>query len=541
MNEKLFSILKNNAQSDCGKRWNFANIRTVEGYRNTVPMTCYDDYAPLIELTTRIGETGIYAGQPLIGYAQTSGTTGVPKRIPCTQSHLNDYLAAFEKLSVEGSTLLLFESMPHTFKYADQVPLDSITGLVLGGEQKKLRDDSHKRLFRSGTVTSPMELLVTKEVMDSTHLRLLFALIDDNVEQIIAPFTWGVLEMFSYLEGNWRDIVENIRTGRISGHVHVAEKVRLELEKKLKRNPKRADALEAIFAQGFAEPVAPRIWPKFRRVVAAGSGSFAIYTEKLKRYIGKAAHINGFYACSEALIGECLEPGSDVYTLISSNAFLEFLPVSGDPKQPLLPEELKEGEDYEIILTNDAGFYRYRLGEVIRWLGNGHFTLRYRKAQLIRLGAVCLDEQQILQAVCGLEADCALEIDDYCVWVDEEENRLTLLLEPENRRSSIARLYSITPEALSAKCDALLAQASPAYAEARRAGTLGTAVALVLEPQTQLLYRDVRKYRVKMAPDQMKPVRVLENPVQEKFFFFALDKEYHSSETLNQYIGSLRR
>lgn len=33
-----------------------------------------------------------------------------------------------------------------------------------------------------------------------------------------------------------------------------------------------------------------------------------------------------------------------------------------------------------------AGFYRYRLGEVIRWLGNGHFTLRYRKAQLIRLG-----------------------------------------------------------------------------------------------------------------------------------------------------------
>ena len=38
------------------------------------------------------------------------------------------------------------------------------------------------------------------------------------------------------------------------------------------------------------------------------------------------------------------------------------------------------------------------------------------------------------------------------------------------------------------------------------------------EPQTQLLYRDVRRYREKAAIDQIKPVRVLDNPIKVKFF-----------------------
>jgi hypothetical protein len=427
--------------------------------------------------------------------------------------------------------------MPHNFKYADQVPLDSITGLVLNGEQKKLKDDSHKRIFHGGAVTSPMELLVTHEVMDSTHLRLLFALIDRNVEQIIAPFTWGVLEMFTYLERNWKDIVNNIRTGKISTYVHVAEEVRLQLETKLKRNPKRADELDAIFAEGFAEPIAQRIWPKFQRVVAAGSGSFEIYTDKLARYIGDAEHINGFYASSEAVIGECMTPDFGVYSLYDGNTFFEFLPVDDNNGKTLLADELEGGKDYEIIVTNAAGLYRYRTGDVIRWEWQGCFSPLYRKEQVVNLSGVQIIEPQILEVVSDIGRKHGIEVDDYCIWVDSDKNRLVLLIEPSQKKHTITKLYATDEQVLSEICDKLLSRYIPDYAKARKNGNLNAAVALVLEPQTQLLYRDMRKYRAKIAPDQIKPTRVLETLVQEKFFFYALDKEYHSAQTVKEFVA----
>ena len=57
---------------------------------------------------------------------------------------------------------------------------------------------------------------------------------------------------------------------------------------------------------------------------------------------------------------------SDEYVLLSDNAFFEFL--KPDEKEPVDVEGLQEGEEYEVILTNAAGLYRYRLGDVIRIL-----------------------------------------------------------------------------------------------------------------------------------------------------------------------------
>ena len=52
--------------------------------RTSVPLTAYDFYAPLVELTTRIGEVNIFCADPLVGYSLSSGTTGPQKRIPYT-------------------------------------------------------------------------------------------------------------------------------------------------------------------------------------------------------------------------------------------------------------------------------------------------------------------------------------------------------------------------------------------------------------------------------------------------------------------------
>lgn len=542
---KLFEILAHNAETDFGRKWQFSNIRTLEGFRENVPLTQYDTYAPLIELTTRIGETGIFAGQPLIGYSQTSGTIGVPRRIPCTQSHLTDYIKAFENLNVNGSTLLLFESMPHTFTYADKAPLDSITGLVLNAVCKKIKDASHKRIFHRGAVTSPIELLVTSEVMDSTYLRLLFALADRNVEQIIAPFTWGVLEMFTFLEANWQKLCSDIRTGKISEYITVSEQVRKHLLTKFRKDPKRADELENIFAQGFDTPIVKKIWPNFQRVVAAGSASFTIYTEKLQRYIGDTKHIHAYYASSEALIGINLDADSEEYRLADGNCFMEFLPVDSENQDTLLADELQPGCDYEVIITNDAGLYRYQLGDIIRCTRKDEqgiaFIPLYRKGQISNLMGENMNVQHVLQTVLALEKKWGIQIADFAFFADNDDHTYTVLIEPLQYNENEFKLHDIPESKRSADCEAFLQAYNPDYAAVRAQGKLLPCRLAVLKPQTHLLYRDMQKYRMQIAPDQLKPVRTLDTPITQRFFFIAIAEEFHSADAMEYYRSKTRK
>lgn len=540
INDTLLRILKDNAGTDCGEKWNFASLKTIGAFRDMVPLTGYDDYAPLIELTTRIGEKDIFTALPLAGYALTSGTTGVPRLIPCTKKHLEQYVDAFESMSVKGSTLLLFESMPRTFRYADQAELDAISGMVLSQVQKKISDVSYKRIIGKGTYTSPIELLITKEVMDSVHLRLLFALADKKLEQIIAPFTWGVLEMFHYMEQHWQLLVDDIANGTISDGVKVSPELAAKLEAKFVKNPKRAEELRSIFSEGFSEPVAGKIWPRLRRVIAAGTGSFGIYTEKLARYIGEIEHINGLYASSEALLGFSNDPGSEVYTLYEENAFCEFLPVgAADAEKALLSNELLPGEDYEVVITNDSGFYRYRLGDVIRVQDvtdkKVRFTYEYRIGQTHSFAGERLNEKEVLGVVMQAEEKYGISVNDYCYWADEENDFYTIFMEPAQYGDTEKILKNLDSKELEAYCDSVLSEINETYGKLRKEGRLSACRIMFLQPQTHLLYRDVLRYRRKTAQDQIKPVRYLDNPVKEKFFFSMIDSNLHTSEQVKYY------
>ena len=66
MNIRLTEILENNADTDFGRRYHFAEITSEEEYRSIVPLSAYADYEKLIKLKTRIGEKKILAGDPTI-------------------------------------------------------------------------------------------------------------------------------------------------------------------------------------------------------------------------------------------------------------------------------------------------------------------------------------------------------------------------------------------------------------------------------------------------------------------------------------------
>ena len=516
----LWEILRSNAETDIGQNHRFDLIHTYEAFKKSVPMTEYSFYAPLIELTTRIGETNIFCAEPLVGYSLSSGTAAGQKRIPYTAGHLVAYAACMREILLDGeATFALLESLPKEMEYVDKTRLDTIIGAALSVIRMELSDCSYAKRFKQGVMTSPIELFFPSETIDPRYPRLLFALLDPDVSQIVAPFTWTVLDTIQFLEKNHAALLRDIENGTISPDVDLPEAIRRELEAKLTASPERAAALRAEFEKGF-EGIIPRIWPKCRRIVAAGTGAFSIYTRKLKLYSGEIPLNNGFYAASEAVIGHSMGNDSDEYSLMTDNAFFEFLKPGA--QEPVDAENLAEGEEYEVILTNRAGLYRYRLGDVIRVLrrenGVPIFTFEYRLDSCLRLGGLTITERMLERAVEGFEKRTGADIRDFCATIGEDGGVLVLV---ENYGTD-HRFPA--PEERSALMDENLSLLCPAYQEARESGAIPPAKVRMLEPETQLLFRDRRMFLEKTAPDQIKPIRVLDTK-RNREFFMALSEE----------------
>ena len=76
-----------------------------------------------------------------------------------------------------------------------------------------------------------------------------------------------------------------------------------------------------------------------------------------------------------------------------------------------------------------------------------------------------------------------------------------------------------TPDEFAAAAEEELRRLVPAYGQASIDGYVRPLAVCMLQPETQLAYRDKRMYVQKTAPDQIKPVHVLtDNPAAERFF-----------------------
>lgn len=519
----LMELLQKNKDTDIGRKYEFHLIHTKEAFRQKIPVSTYDFYGPMVNLATRIGESGLFCSDEVIGYLITSGSMGIPKRIPCTENHLKQFTDVFVSVcgNRRGSTLLLMSSLPkdHTFNH-----MDTLTGAVLNNLKDELECNSHAAKHKDGRITSPVEILFPEKSFSPTHMRLLFALLDPDVSQIISLFTWTVLELFEYLEANYKILVEEMRTGRIVPHTDISDEMREKLESMIKADPKRADAILKICEEGFDQPVIKKIWPAMERIVAAGTGDFRIYTEKLKKYTGgDVAMHNGYLAASEAVVGSAVDINCNQYILLSHHDYFEFLPVEeGEDGNLLESKELEPGKDYEIIVTNQAGLYRYRLGDIIHVERMEDqvpvFTFRRRNYEKLELNNVTITINDLYPLVRKAEEYTGISIHDFTTGTAVTDEAFRLYLEPSALNQDILQTFRDKHRDLCTLLDKELCAASEEYAKARESGKINELHIPLLEPQTQLLFRDKYMYLWNSEPDQMKPVRVLDTPMKKDFF-----------------------
>jgi acyl-coenzyme A synthetase/AMP-(fatty) acid ligase len=87
----LRDIIDISADSLFWKEQKYATVRSAASeFRTVLPIMRYDDFAPVIERETRT-KGGVLTCSPVLRWLKTSGTTGVPKRVPYTLHWLLNY------------------------------------------------------------------------------------------------------------------------------------------------------------------------------------------------------------------------------------------------------------------------------------------------------------------------------------------------------------------------------------------------------------------------------------------------------------------
>ncbi|MCR4842541.1 MAG: GH3 auxin-responsive promoter family protein [Eubacterium sp.] len=526
----LMDILKDNASTEYGKKYDFANIHSIEEYKEKVPFSTYDDYYPYIERMIKEDEEGLITNYPVKHYALSSGSVGVPKHIPVSQKTLDAYSIyaanmAFgvmdeyyrnttDKSFKDGYALNTIEAAPLLTE--NGLPKGAISGTILRPHAE------HLKYF----MTSPTELIFPEEHMDMKYLKIRFAIEKREVMCMFSAFMTGLVDLMTYLEQNWEMICDDIEKGVINENIMLPEETRRIFEIKLKPNKERADELRREFAAGFEKPIIPRIWKDFQWLAAIGTGGFSQYTLKMRQYTGKnIPYTMCNYAASESMMAVARHAGDESFVLLPDGGFFEFIPMDSDDEETTYTiDQVEAGKDYEIVVTNLSGFYRYKLKDVVRVTGFYHesplIQFVYRKNQMLSIAGEKTNEEAVRWAIEKFQDDTGLLIRDFSVYADTDSKpgHYVVLMEPDKDVDS-AKM----PEYRDI-IERRLGEANPSFGAKINTNVLGRTKLCMTQQETYMLYRDMMIMKG-VSPNQLKPVRIIDTPMKEKFFFNLLENE----------------
>ncbi|KAK9074284.1 hypothetical protein SSX86_006881 [Deinandra increscens subsp. villosa] len=103
------------------------------------------------------------------------------------------------------------------------------------------------------------------------------------------------------------------------------------------------------------------------------TGSMEPYLKKLRVYAGGIRLLSADYGSSEGWIGANVNPNlppeMTSFTVLPNIGYFEFLPLDSVEPELVGLTDVMLGEEYEVVVTNVAGLYRYRLGDVVKVVG----------------------------------------------------------------------------------------------------------------------------------------------------------------------------
>ena len=520
----LMRILDMNKDTEYGKKYHFADIHSIEEYRKNVPVTTYDDYADSILRMTEQGEESLLTAYTVHHFNKTSGTMGAPKRIPLSDEQAEQYnrymkcvpfgviTEALGTRWASGKTIRIAESTAEeTF-----LPCGASYGAI---SQKMTRQF---RPYLPIMYTSPDEALFPEKGTDTRYLHARLALAEPGATLMLAAFYSYLAEFLRYIERSWQMLVHDIGTGTIDDSVSLPPAVKESVMKKITPMPERAAELQAIFSEGFEEPFVPKVWKNMTAVIGIGTGGFKAYADVIReKYTGPGIYMAKIgIAASEGFTSATYRLDSEDTMLLPDSLFYEFLPLEAgdDFSQIVSLDGVEQGRDYELIITNLSGLYRYRTRDALHiesYFGKTPTVcFLYRIDQTVSIMGEKTTEEALRSAAQQTAAELGFDLVDFSVYPDlaAEPVRYQFFMEIDSRPDELP------PKLIRHVLEQKLAEANPSMGDKVKAKICGDTRLNFLEDETYLLYHDMMVRRG-AASSQIKPVHIIANNMQKKFFF----------------------
>ncbi len=330
-NELLEHLLHTAKNTEIGKQYDFASISTYREFAERVPVTSYEDNHLQIE-RARKGESNIFWPTPIKWFAKSSGTTNSKSKfIPVSSASLEHchYAASKDLLCM----------------YLNNNP---DANLFLG---KSLRLGGSKELYKeNATVYGDLSAIL----IDNMPFWAEYSSTPNNEVSLMADWE---LKMQAIVD---QTIQENVTS--LAG---VPSWMLVLLN----------NVLESTGKSNLFE-----IWPNLE-VYFHGGVNFDPYIEQYNailpkdnfRYYEIYNASEGFFAIQDR------NANKELLLMLDYGIFYEFIPMDtyGSASQKIIPlEQVQVAKNYAIVITTNAGLWRYKIGDTVRFTSISPFRIK---------------------------------------------------------------------------------------------------------------------------------------------------------------------
>jgi hypothetical protein len=328
--EVLRQLMDFSEDTMIGKQYGFKDMPKYDEFKNRVPIVSYEDIAPLIE-RTRKGEQNLFWPTTIKWFAKSSGTTNAKSKfIPVSAEALEDchYKSSKDLLCLylnnnENSQLFTGKSL----RLGGSKELYEDNGTFFGDLSAILIDNMPLWAEYSSTPSNKVSLMSEWE---SKLEAIIEESIRENVTSLAGVPSWMLVLLNQVLE----------KTGKN----HLFE-----------------------------------IWENLE-VYFHGGVSFIPYKDQYKNLLPrKRFNYYETYNASEGFFGIQDRNNSDeLLLMLDYGIFYEFIPMDsyGNEENAIPLWEVQLGVNYAMVITTNAGLWRYKIGDTIRFTSKDPYRIR---------------------------------------------------------------------------------------------------------------------------------------------------------------------
>ena len=388
---KTLSVLLEKAcLTQFGEHHSFDSIlnsdEKVEAFQKSVPIMDYDKFHEEWLKYTIMGAKDYTWPGRIKYFALSSGTTGSPsKRIPVTE----EMIRSFQKSSMRQITMLHELDLPEAFF--------SASVLAVGGSTQLVKKKTHIEGDLSG-------------------------ILKKHTSFILSPFAKPGNKITSIKD--WNEKLQKMVDKAPQWNIGVVAGV-----------PSWCILLMERIVERYQLKSIHDIWPNFQ-VYVHGGVFMQPYIPRLEKVLGKKVHLMDTYLASEGYFGYQTSPERrGMQLLLDSGVFFEFVPFNSDffDQQGNLKDrydaftlsQVQEGIDYAMVITTNAGLWRYMIGDLVRFINieEREVCITGRIKQFLSLCGEHLSLDNINQAIRSVALENQIEISEFCIYPDNEDQR----------------------------------------------------------------------------------------------------------------------